>query len=51
MIQLAKTLGYDTIAEGVETPAQEQSLHALGCAHAQGYYLGRPLEARQPGGS
>ena len=46
LIQLATTLGYDTIAEGVETPAQEQSLRALGCARAQGYYLGRPLEAR-----
>ena len=45
LIQLAKTLGYDTIAEGVETPAQEQSLRALGCARAQGYYLGRPLDA------
>jgi len=46
LIQLARTLGYDTIAEGVETPAQERSLRALGCARAQGYYLGRPLEAQ-----
>ncbi len=45
LIQLARTLGYGTIAEGVETGAQEESLRALGCAHAQGYHLGRPLDA------
>jgi diguanylate cyclase (GGDEF)-like protein/PAS domain S-box-containing protein len=45
LIQLARTLGYGTIAEGVETAAQEESLRTLGCAHAQGYHLGRPLDA------
>ena len=45
LIQLARTLGYGTIAEGVETAAQEESLRRLGCAHAQGYHLGRPLDA------
>ena len=47
MIQLARTLGYDTIAEGVEKAAQEASLRALGCRLAQGYQLGRPADAEQ----
>ncbi len=47
MIQLARTLGYDTIAEGVEKPSQEASLRALGCRLAQGYQLGRPIDAEQ----
>ncbi len=46
LIQLARTLGYETTAEGVETAAQLESLRLLGCDHAQGYHLGRPLEAR-----
>ena len=37
--------GYDTIAEGVETAAQEESLRTLGCVLAQGYHLSRPLDA------
>ena len=45
LIQLARTLGYATIAEGVETSAQEESLRKLGCERAQGYHLGRPLDA------
>ncbi len=47
MIQLARTLGFDTIAEGVEKPSQEASLRALGCRLAQGYQLGRPMDAEQ----
>jgi diguanylate cyclase (GGDEF)-like protein/PAS domain S-box-containing protein len=46
LIQLARTLGYATTAEGVETAAQLESLRLLGCDHAQGFHLGRPLEAR-----
>jgi diguanylate cyclase (GGDEF)-like protein/PAS domain S-box-containing protein len=43
MVQLAHTLGYETIGEGVENPVQESALRALGCRFAQGYHLGRPL--------
>ncbi len=43
MVQLAHTLGYVTIGEGVENPVQEDGLRAVGCRFAQGYYLGRPL--------
>ncbi|HEX3334515.1 MAG TPA: EAL domain-containing protein [Acidimicrobiales bacterium] len=45
LVQLARTLGYGTIAEGVETGAQQDSLRRLGCERAQGYHLGRPLDA------
>jgi diguanylate cyclase (GGDEF)-like protein/PAS domain S-box-containing protein len=45
VIELARTLGYRTVAEGVETAAQVDSLKRLGCARAQGYHLGRPLDA------
>jgi EAL domain-containing protein (putative c-di-GMP-specific phosphodiesterase class I) len=44
LIQLAQTLGYGTMGEGVETEAQMESLRSLGCARAQGYYLCRPLD-------
>jgi diguanylate cyclase (GGDEF)-like protein/PAS domain S-box-containing protein len=43
MVQLAHTLGYETIGEGVENPVQEDGLRSLGCRFAQGYHLGRPL--------
>ena len=43
MVQLAHTLGYETIGEGVENPVQERGLRELGCRFAQGYHLGRPL--------
>ena len=37
--------GLVVIAEGIETPAQEQELARLGCEEAQGYYYGRPEPA------
>ena len=49
MLQLARTLGYEIIAEGVERPAQEDGLRTLGCNLAQGYYLGKPLGAVDTG--
>jgi diguanylate cyclase (GGDEF)-like protein/PAS domain S-box-containing protein len=43
LVQLAQTLSYETIGEGVENPVQEGALRSLGCRFAQGYHLGRPL--------
>jgi diguanylate cyclase (GGDEF)-like protein/PAS domain S-box-containing protein len=43
MVQLAQTLGYETIGEGVENPVHQRALRAIGCRFAQGYHLGRPL--------
>jgi Amt family ammonium transporter len=42
---LADTLGFSTIAEGVETELQRQALMALGCSRAQGYLFARPMWA------
>jgi diguanylate cyclase (GGDEF)-like protein/PAS domain S-box-containing protein len=49
ILQLARTLGYLAIAEGVEQAEQADSLRALGCSLAQGYHLGRPLDATATG--
>lgn len=39
---MARSLGCDLIAEGVETPEQYHALRELGCRHAQGWLVGRP---------
>lgn len=44
IINLARSLGMLTIAEGVETAGQLEFLRQQGCDQVQGYYLGRPLE-------
>ncbi|MEO0917097.1 MAG: EAL domain-containing protein, partial [Pseudomonadota bacterium] len=45
LVDMAKCLRIDTIAEGVERPAQAEALAQLGCAHAQGYLFGEPRPA------
>ena len=45
IISLADTLGFTTIAEGVETRLQRDCLIALGCSRAQGYFFARPVPA------
>ena len=44
IITLARNLGMEVIAEGVETPEQNQQLKALGCEYGQGYLFSRPVE-------
>ena len=44
-IGLARTLGADMIAEGVETEQQLAMLKSWGCGAAQGYYFAPPLPA------
>lgn len=45
IIKLARELGYHTVAEGVETPAQLQFLQQYGCDEIQGFLLSRPVDA------
>ena len=42
-IELARTLGLETVAEGVEDPLTLDMLHSLGCDLAQGYHFSGPL--------
>jgi EAL domain-containing protein (putative c-di-GMP-specific phosphodiesterase class I) len=44
-IDLARNLGLDVVAEGVETAAQAAFLRGVGTDLLQGYLLGRPLPA------
>ncbi|AFV97046.1 MULTISPECIES: sensor domain-containing phosphodiesterase [unclassified Sulfuricurvum] len=43
IISMAKSLGLQTIAEGVETVGQLNYLHEQGCDEIQGYYFSKPL--------
>jgi diguanylate cyclase (GGDEF)-like protein/PAS domain S-box-containing protein len=43
IITLARTLGMQVVAEGVETQAQLARLKALGCERGQGFYFSRPM--------
>ncbi|RVU19428.1 putative bifunctional diguanylate cyclase/phosphodiesterase [Methylobacterium oryzihabitans] len=43
VIEIARSLGMHTTAEGVETPEQNRALAALGCDEAQGYFHSRPV--------
>ncbi len=42
IISLAREFGLAVVAEGVETEAQREFLHGLGCQDFQGYLFGRP---------
>lgn len=45
ILELARALELDVIAEGVETPKHARLLLALGCRRAQGYLYSRPRPA------
>ena len=45
IVQIAHTLGLVPVAEGLESGAQAEALAACGCDLAQGFHLGRPLDA------
>ena len=45
ILSLAKSLDMRVVAEGVENEKQAEALRKLNCGFAQGYHLGRPVDA------
>ncbi|MFF5229637.1 putative bifunctional diguanylate cyclase/phosphodiesterase [Dactylosporangium sp. NPDC000521] len=45
VLALARVVGLDVVAEGVEVPEQAQQLATLGYRTAQGYHFARPMPA------
>jgi EAL domain-containing protein (putative c-di-GMP-specific phosphodiesterase class I) len=43
IIALSKSLGYQVVAEGIETIEQEIFLREYGCNIGQGFYFGKPM--------
>lgn len=45
LIELARGIGVDAVAEGIEEADQLEMLEGMGCPFGQGYLLGRPAAA------
>jgi diguanylate cyclase (GGDEF)-like protein/PAS domain S-box-containing protein len=47
IVQIARTLQLEVVAEGIESEVQRDLLIAMGCQFGQGYLLARPMAAYQ----
>ncbi|MEV5827545.1 bifunctional diguanylate cyclase/phosphodiesterase [Spirillospora sp. NPDC052242] len=45
IVDLVRTLGLRSVAEGVEDPQTAAALREMGCDAAQGWHFGRPMDA------
>jgi EAL domain-containing protein (putative c-di-GMP-specific phosphodiesterase class I) len=45
IIELARVMGMDVVAEGIETAEQYSLLRGLGCRYGQGFLFARPMPA------
>jgi diguanylate cyclase (GGDEF)-like protein/PAS domain S-box-containing protein len=45
IVELARSLGMEVVAEGVETGEQFRNVTTLGCDYVQGYYFAKPAGA------
>ncbi|UNU26342.1 EAL domain-containing protein [Microcoleus vaginatus HSN003] len=45
IVMLARSLGMEVVAEGVETAAQLAQMRAIGCEYGQGYFFSKPLDS------
>jgi len=43
IVAMSRSLGIETIAEGIETSAQADRIRGLGCAYGQGYAFAKPM--------
>jgi diguanylate cyclase (GGDEF)-like protein len=43
IVAMARSLGIETVAEGIETPAQADRMRSLQCTYGQGYHFAHPL--------
>jgi len=46
VVTLARNLGLEVVAEGIETVGQLDQLKALGCEQGQGFYFSAPVDER-----
>jgi EAL domain-containing protein (putative c-di-GMP-specific phosphodiesterase class I) len=47
VINLGRSLGFEVVAEGIETQAQHDLLSVAGCNQGQGYLYSRALPAKR----
>ena len=47
IVELARKLGIETVAEGIEAPEQVDFLRSIGCDLVQGYVYARPMPAEE----
>lgn len=47
IIYMVKKLGFETIAEGVETEEQYHYLNEINCDNIQGFFLGKPMPSEK----
>ncbi|MBQ4833121.1 EAL domain-containing protein [Pseudoalteromonas sp. MMG010] len=47
VVNIAESLKFTTVAEGVETQEQANTLTEIGVTHLQGYYFAKPLEVEE----
>ena len=47
VIQMAKSINMDVVAEGVETKVQADYLSSIDCNYMQGYYFSKPVRAEK----
>jgi EAL domain-containing protein (putative c-di-GMP-specific phosphodiesterase class I) len=47
ILSMARSLGLEVVAEGVEETAQVLALKALGCGFAQGYFFAKPVASAE----
>ncbi len=45
LVELGKSLGIETLAEGIEDQSQVDALRREGCDYGQGFWFSRPIEA------